>query len=50
MVPVWIIRAHYEIIKSLEYVAKENILITTAYDKKVKIWDSLTGKNIDSFQ
>ena len=30
----WITRAHYEVIKSLEYVEKENFLITTAFDKK----------------
>lgn len=45
----WIAKAHYEVIKSLEYVPSENLLITTAYDKKVKIWDSETGKFIDSF-
>ncbi|CAD8044697.1 unnamed protein product [Paramecium primaurelia] len=46
----WITRAHYEVIKSLEYVEKENFLITTAFDKKVKLWDAETGKFIDSFQ
>ncbi|CAD8133059.1 unnamed protein product [Paramecium octaurelia] len=46
----WIIRAHYEVIKSLEYVEKEDFLITTAFDKKVKLWDAETGKFIDSFQ
>jgi len=49
MIPIWYTRAHYDIIKSLEYVASEHILITTAFDKKVKIWDSLTGKPVDSF-
>ena len=29
---------------------KESILITTSFDKKVKIWDSETGKLLDSFQ
>ncbi|CAK75155.1 unnamed protein product (macronuclear) [Paramecium tetraurelia] len=46
----WITRAHYEVIKSLEYVEKEDFLITTAFDKKVKLWDAETGKFIDSFQ
>jgi WD40 repeat protein len=50
MIPVWFTRAHYDIIKSLEYVPSEHILITTAFDKKVKVWDSLSGKAVDSFQ
>lgn len=50
MPALWYTRAHYEIIKSLEYVQSEQILITTAFDKKVKLWDSTTGKVVDSFQ
>ena len=47
---VWIVKAHFEIIKSLEFVPMESILITTSFDKRVKIWDCLEGKLIDSFQ
>ena len=47
---MWISRAHYEIVKSLEYVPAENTLITTAFDKKVKVWESVNGKLVDSFQ
>ena len=47
---LWSFKAHNEQIKSLEYILKENILITTAYDKKVKLWDSVTGDYVDSFQ
>lgn len=50
MHPLWITRSHYDIIKSLEYVPSEHLLITTAFDKRVKLWDSLTGKPVDSFQ
>ena len=49
MIPIFSTKAHNEIIKSLNYVYEENLLITTAYDKRVKIWDSNTGKSIDSF-
>lgn len=45
----WVIRAHYEQIKSIEYIHEEDLLISTAFDKKVKLWDSKTGKFIDSF-
>lgn len=46
----WLTKAHYEVIKSLEFVQSERILITTAFDKKVKLWDAETGKLVDSFQ
>lgn len=36
-------------IKSIEYVEEEGLLLTTSYDKKVKIWDSKKGDLIDSF-
>jgi hypothetical protein len=36
-------------IKSLELVVSESLLITTAYDKKVKIWHTEDGSFIDSF-
>jgi len=44
------VKAHYEIIKSMEYVHDEHLILTTSFDKKVKIWDADSGKFIDSFQ
>lgn len=49
MQPKWFAKAHYEIIKSLEYVPEEHLLITTAFDKKVKVWNAADGNLIDSF-
>jgi len=46
---IWISRAHYEIVKSLEFMEGANILATTAYDKKVKLWDTEVGRLLDSF-
>ena len=46
---MWISRAHYEIVKSLEFLEGANILATTAYDKKVKLWDAEVGRLLDSF-
>ncbi len=37
---IWSTKAHHESIKSLELVKTESLLITTGYDKKVKIWHS----------
>jgi hypothetical protein len=36
-------------IKSLEFVEDENLLVTSAFDKKVKLWNSLDGSYVDSF-
>ena len=36
--------------KSLEYIYEEKLIVTTAFDKKVKVWDSETGITIFSFQ
>lgn len=47
---IFSIKTHNEQVKSLEYVEEESLLITTAFDKKVKLWSSLTGQYIDSFQ
>ena len=37
-------------IKSIEYLYEEKLIISTGYDKKVKIWNPETGQQIDSFQ
>ena len=47
---VFAVKTHNEQVKSLEYLQDESLLITTAFDKKVKLWEAETGKYIDSFQ
>lgn len=46
-------RAHDETIRSLEYIARECLLVTTSLDRNVKIWSSETaneGKPIESLK
>jgi WD40 repeat protein len=40
---VWRIKTHTEPLKSLEYISCEELLVTTSYDKTVKIWKATTG-------
>lgn len=40
---LWNVKAHTEVVKSLEYIEEEKLLITTSFDKKVKIWSAETG-------
>jgi WD40 repeat protein len=47
---VWHTKAHRELIKSLQYIPEEQLLITTSSDKKVKIWDPSNGCYLDSLQ
>ena len=47
---LWATKAHNDPIKSLEYSEVENLLFTSALDKKVKIWNAETGKYIDALQ
>lgn len=47
---LWQVKAHQEVVKSLEYVQEEELLITTSFDKKVKIWSAKTGEYMDSLQ
>jgi len=47
---LWATKAHNDPIKSLEYSDVENLLFTSALDKKVKIWNAHNGKFIDSLQ
>ena len=47
---MWQIKAHQEVIKSLEYIEEEKLLITTSFDKKVKIWSAESGVFLDSLQ
>jgi len=37
------VKAHTEMIKSIEYLYDEKLIISTGYDKKVKIWNSESG-------
>ena len=47
---IFSVKTHTEQVKSLEYLSDESLLLTTAYDKKVKLWEAENGKYIDSFQ
>jgi hypothetical protein len=47
---VWHIKAHQELIRSLQYIPGEHLLITTSSDKKVKVWNSSTGEYLVSLQ
>lgn len=48
--PIWVTKAHNEPIKGLEYVAEEDLLITSGMDKRVRLFSASTGKFIDSLQ
>lgn len=47
---IWVSKAHNETLRAMEYVAAENLIFTSALDKKVKIWNAETGQYIDSLQ
>lgn len=34
----------------MEYIEEELLIVTTSFDKKVKIWDAKTGEYLDSLQ
>lgn len=46
----WVVRTHNEPVKSMQFIEAENILATTAFDKRVKLWKAETGEYIDSLQ
>ena len=46
----WQVKAHTQTIRVLEYIEEANILMTSSFDKKVKIWDANTGEYLDSLQ
>jgi WD40 repeat protein len=46
----WQIKSHTETVKVLEYVEEAGIIMTSSYDRKVKIWHAETGQYIDSLQ
>jgi WD40 repeat protein len=46
----WQIKAHTEMVKVLEYVEEANILMTSSFDRKVKLWKAATGEYLDSLQ
>lgn len=46
----WQVKTNHEIIKEVAFIPEENILCTSSYDKKIKIWNSQTGEHIDSLQ
>mmetsp|Transcript_10788 Transcript_10788/g.9331 ORF Transcript_10788/g.9331 Transcript_10788/m.9331 type:complete len:148 (+) Transcript_10788:1470-1913(+) len=47
---VWSTKAHQEAIRSIEYVENEEIMFTSALDKKVKIFDAKNGKFLEALQ
>jgi hypothetical protein len=47
---VWCEKVHHDLIKSMEYVHRENLIFTTCVDKTVKILDSETGLQIESLR
>ena len=44
---IWCVRAHEDLIKSMEYVYTENLLFTTCVDRQVKILSSENGEFIE---
>ncbi len=47
---LWISKAHQEPIRAIEYVEEEDLIFTSGMDKRVKMWNSLTGKFVESLQ
>ena len=47
---LWSTKAHGDPIKALEYAEAQGIILTSALDKKVKIWSAMNGKYIDALQ
>lgn len=47
---VWVVKAHEETVKSLEYIPGERLLVTTSMDKNVKIFSSDSGARIESLK
>lgn len=46
----WHTRAHQDIIRSMEYIQSENLIITTCVDKRVNIFNSVDGKFVESLK
>lgn len=46
----WQVKAHNETVKVLEFIEEESILMTASFDKRVNIWNAITGEFIDSLQ
>lgn len=47
---LWIIKAHDDSIRSLEYIESERLLVTTSADKNVRIFASDNGRYIESLR
>lgn len=50
MEPIWVTKAHSEAINNLDYSFEENLVITCSHDRKVKIWNALTGEYLETLQ
>ena len=46
----WQVKAHSQTVKVLEYIDEAGILMTSSFDKKVKIRKASTGEYLDSLQ
>jgi hypothetical protein len=46
----WQVKTNHEAIKVVNFVSEENLLYTSSYDKKVKLWNASNGQYIDSLQ
>jgi WD40 repeat protein len=44
------VKAHTETVKVLEFIEEESILMTSSFDRRVNIWNAITGEYIDSLQ
>jgi WD40 repeat protein len=47
---LWITKAHSDPIRVMEYIEDEDLICTSGIDKKVKIFNSMNGKFIESLQ
>lgn len=47
---LWEVKAHDDLIRSLEYISSEELLFTTCVDKSVRIFSSKDGKFIESLR
>lgn len=47
---MWSVKTHSELVRTLEYVDSEKLLMTCGYDRKVMIWGAMDGRLVDSLQ
>ena len=47
---LWQVKAHLENVKVLEFIHEEDVVVTAGLDRKVKIWNGVSGEFLDSLQ